>query len=51
MILSYRKEEVEALLDKIQLRLRDYLRECALLGHAQVGSVNTSQTTLAGVIP
>jgi ribosomal subunit interface protein len=31
MILSCRKEEVEALLDKIQLRLRDYLRECALL--------------------
>src|SRR5581483_1605806 len=51
MILSCRKEEVEALLDKIQLRLRDFLRECALLAHEQVRSVNTSQMTLAGVIP
>jgi DNA-directed RNA polymerase specialized sigma24 family protein len=51
MILSCRKEEVEALLDKIQLRLRDYLRECALLVHEQVRIVNTSQTRLAGVIP
>lgn len=51
MILSCRKEEVEALLDKIQLRLRDYLRECALLAHEQFRSVNTSQMALAGVIP
>jgi ribosomal subunit interface protein len=42
MVLSCRKEEVEVLLDKIQLRFRDYLRECALVAHEQLRGLNRS---------